>query len=146
MRKKKIKEINLAAPCGIYCGTCRQYLVLKKNLLEERGFKRGCEGCRIRNKNCKFIKKDCAKIRNNKSDFCFECEEFPCANLIDLSDIYVERYNYDLVDNLKRIKEIGVEKWLKEQENKWKCSECGGNFCIHDYECIDCRKKFSKNK
>ena len=90
MNNKKIKVMNLAAPCGIYCGTCRQYLVLQKNLLQERGFKRGCEGCRIRNKNCTFIKKDCAKIRKMESNFCFECEEFPCANLIDLNDIYIE--------------------------------------------------------
>ena len=47
-------EKNLAAPCGIYCGACRQYLLWKKDLLEERGYKMGCKGCRIRNKNFAF--------------------------------------------------------------------------------------------
>ena len=31
-------DYELAAPCGLYCGTCRQYLLLKKDLLEERGY------------------------------------------------------------------------------------------------------------
>ncbi|NVM00767.1 MAG: DUF3795 domain-containing protein [Candidatus Helarchaeota archaeon] len=146
MNEKKIKEMNLAAPCGMYCGTCRQYLVLKKNLLKERGFKRGCEGCRIRNKNCVFLRKFCAKIRKKEIDFCFECEEFPCENRKKIDDIYSERYNYSFVDNLYRIKEIGVKKWLKEQENKWKCPECGGNLCIHDNECYDCGKPISNDR
>ncbi|MFX0138614.1 MAG: DUF3795 domain-containing protein [Candidatus Hodarchaeota archaeon] len=145
MDEKKIKEMNLAAPCGMYCGTCRQYLVLKKNLLEERGFKRGCEGCRVRNKNCTFLRKFCAKIRKKEIDFCFECEEFPCEDRKRIDDIYSERYNYSFVDNLNRIKEIGVKKWLKEQENKWKCPECGGNLCIHDNECYDCGKPISND-
>ena len=146
MNEQKIKEMNLAAPCGMYCGTCRQYLALKKNLLEEKGFKRGCEGCRVRNKNCTFIRKFCAKIRKKEIDFCFECEEFPCEGRKRIDDIYIERYNYSFVDNLNRIKEIGVKKWLKEQEEMWKCPDCGGNLCIHDNDCYDCGKSISKDK
>ena len=36
-----MNELNLAATCGVYCGSCRHYLVLKKNLLEKKGLKRG---------------------------------------------------------------------------------------------------------
>ena len=36
-------ENNLAAPCGIFCGACRQYLLKKKDLLEKRGYKQGCD-------------------------------------------------------------------------------------------------------
>ncbi|MFX1449387.1 MAG: DUF3795 domain-containing protein [Promethearchaeota archaeon] len=146
MNNEKIRKLNLAAPCGMFCGTCRHYLVLKKNLFKEKRFKTGCKGCRIRDKNCVFIKKPCAKLRKKEIDFCFECEEFPCAHRKRIDDIYLERYNYDFVKNLYRIKEIGVEKWLKEQEDKWKCPECGGNICIHDYECFDCGKLFSKDR
>lgn len=74
-------NINLAAPCGIYCGICRQNLALKKEKLEEKGLKWGCQGCRIRNKNCTFIRRDCDLLRKNKIDFCYECEDFACQNL-----------------------------------------------------------------
>ena len=33
-------DIDLIGPCGVYCGSCRHYLVLKKNQLEKRGFKK----------------------------------------------------------------------------------------------------------
>ena len=74
-------ENNLAAPCGLYCGTCRQFLLRKKDLLEERGYKTGCKGCRIRNKKCAFIRRDCPTLRKQEVEFCYECEKFPCQNL-----------------------------------------------------------------
>jgi len=33
MSHQKILEINLAGPCGFYCGTCRHYLARAKGLL-----------------------------------------------------------------------------------------------------------------
>jgi len=47
---------------------------------------------------------------------------------------------------LKRIREIGAEKWLKEQEKLYTCSNCGGQICIHDEECYDCGLKVNPNK
>jgi hypothetical protein len=138
-------ENNLAAPCGIYCGMCRQYLALKKDLLEEKGLKWGCQGCRIRHKNCTFIRRDCPSLRKNEIDFCYECEKFPCQNLKKIDKIYRERYSVYLIENLKRIKEIGVEKWLQEQKELYTCPECGGEICIHDVECYDCGNNINPN-
>ncbi|MFX1571813.1 MAG: hypothetical protein ACFFB0_03615 [Promethearchaeota archaeon] len=50
---------NLASHCGLYCGACRGYLLEKKDLFKEKGYKRGCKGCIIQNKFCSFIKRDC---------------------------------------------------------------------------------------
>ena len=137
---------NLVAPCGIYCGACRQYLLWKKDLLEERGYKIGCKGCRIRNKNCAFIRRDCSILRNKEIEFCYECKKFPCQNLEKIGDLYRERYSVNLIDNLKRIEKIGVEKWLQEQEELYTCPECEGEICVHDMECYECGKKINPNK
>jgi predicted RNA-binding Zn-ribbon protein involved in translation (DUF1610 family) len=137
---------NLAAPCGIYCGACRQYLVLKKNQLEQRGFKRGCEGCRIRNKNCVFIRKDCSALKKNQIEYCNECNNFPCQNLQKMDNLYQKRYAVNMIGNLKRIKDIGVEKWLQEQKVLYTCPECGGEICVHDAECYDCGYNYNPNK
>ncbi|MFX0029561.1 MAG: DUF3795 domain-containing protein [Candidatus Hermodarchaeota archaeon] len=137
---------NLAAPCGIYCGMCRQYLALKKELLEEKGLKWGCKGCRIRHKNCAFIRRDCPSLRKKELDFCYECEKFPCQNLQKIDALYRERYSVNIVKNLKRIKENGVEKWLQEQKLHYTCPECGGEICIHDTECYDCGLKYNPNR
>lgn len=136
----------MAAPCGIYCGFCRQYLVLKKNLLEEKGFKMGCKGCRIRNKNCAFIRRDCPALRKKELEFCYECDKFPCQNLKKISNTYTERYSLSLIENLKRMKEVGVDTWLQEQEELYTCPKCGGEICIHDEECYDCGNKINPNR
>jgi len=136
---------NLAAPCGIYCGACRQYLLWKKDLLEERGYKQGCKGCRIRNKNCAFIRRDCPTLRKKEIDFCYECDQFPCQKLQKIDTHYQEKYSVNMVKNLKRIEEIGVEKWLQEQEELYTCPECGGEICVHDAECYDCGNKINPN-
>ncbi len=136
---------NLAAPCGIYCGACRQYLLWKKDLLEERGYKQGCKGCRIRNKNCAFIRRDCPALRKKEIDFCYECDQFHCQKLQKIDTHYQETYSVNMVKNLKRIEEIGVEKWLQEQEELYTCPECGGEICVHDAECYDCGNKINPN-
>ncbi|MFX1386583.1 MAG: DUF3795 domain-containing protein [Promethearchaeota archaeon] len=136
---------NLAAPCGIFCGACRQYLVLKKDLLEERGFKTGCKGCRIRHKKCTFFRRDCTKLWKKEIEFCYECEEFPCHNVEKMDNLYKKRYQVNLISNLKRIKEIGAKNWLKEQQKLYTCPECGGEICIHDMECYVCGLKINPN-
>jgi hypothetical protein len=138
-------DINLAAPCGLYCGICRQFLVLKKGLFEEKGLKRGCEGCRIRHKNCAFIRRDCPALKKDEIDFCYECEKFPCDNLKKIDKGYRERWSVSLIENLKRIKSIGAEEWLQEQKELYTCPECGGEICLHDTECFDCGYKINPN-
>jgi hypothetical protein len=139
-------ENNLAAPCGIFCGACRQYLLLKKDLLEKRGYKIGCKGCRIRNKNCAFIRRDCQVLRKKEIEFCFECDKFPCQNLKNLDKNYQENYYLSPIVNLKRIKIIGTDKWLQEQEKLYTCLKCDGEICVHDSECFDCGNKLNPNK
>ena len=137
---------NIAAPCGMYCGTCRDYLLLKKDLFEEKGRKSGCTGCRIRNKKCAFIRRDCPAFRKNDIEFCFECDKFPCLNLTNLDNRYKDRYHVSFIENLQRNKEIGVEKWLLEQKELYTCPNCRGDICVHDAECYDCGKKLNPNK
>ncbi|MHA2289831.1 MAG: DUF3795 domain-containing protein [Promethearchaeota archaeon] len=140
-----MNDKNLAAPCGMYCGACRSYLILKKNLFEEKGRKNGCKGCRIRNKNCSFIRRDCTLIRKNEIDFCFECDSFPCVNLKNIDEKYAERYNVSFIENLKRNQEVGYERWLREQDDLYRCPGCGGEICVHDAECFDCNNKLNPN-
>ena len=143
--KKKVED-PLAAPCGLYCGVCRHYLMKKKNILEERGYKQGCDGCKIRNKNCTHIKRDCPHYKANKVQYCFECSDFPCFNLHRMDDIYQVKYNINMIGNLERIKEVGVKKWLQEQQELYKCPKCGGEISMHDFECFDCGLKLNPNK
>ena len=141
MDRQRSDEINLAGPCGFYCGICRHYLARTKGLLWEKNLKHGCRGCRIQDKNCAWVKKDCVLIRKNQIAFCFECEDFPCDDLIKFDQRHQRDDNLSPIENLLRIKEIGVERWLEEQEDEWRCPRCGGNICVIDRECYDCGYK-----
>lgn len=146
--KSKLSEppmcnTNLIAPCGIYCGSCRHYLARTEGVLEQKGLKHGCEGCRIRNKNCAFIKRDCPALRKKEVDFCFECKDFPCANLKALDNRYTSRHKVSLIENLRRIEKIGADKWLEEQKVFFTCPKCCGKISVHDYECYNCGNKIS---
>ena len=136
---------NLASRCGVYCGACRSYLLQKKDLFEEKGYKRGCKGCIAQDKNCAFLKKGCKPLRTKEIEYCYECEKMPCDQLRRVSNPYKVKYNVDIVGNLKRMKEIGVELWLEEQKILYTCPECGGEICVHDAECFDCGYKGNPN-
>ncbi len=136
---------NLAAPCGIYCGACRAFLLKKKDQLEKRGYKQGCDGCRIRFKKCAFIRRDCPALLKKEIDFCYECDKFPCQKLQKIDSQYQDRYSVNMINNLKRIQEIGAEKWLHEQQELYTCPECGGEISVHDAECFDCGNKINPN-
>ena len=41
-------------------------------------------------------------------------------------------------DNLEYIKKMGVSKFIKEQYEKYRCSNCGGLISIHNRKCFKC--------
>lgn len=71
-----------------------------------------CKGCR--NDKCKLFLnckvKQCSK--DNKVDFCYQCNEFPCK--IHGFDEHLEQ-RWIKINN--KMKEIGVEGYYKEIEN-----------------------------
>lgn len=91
--------------CGIYCGACKNY---KKNM--------NCMGCRYE----KELVNDCpTRLCAFKKGLlhCGECENFPCD---ELNNFYNDGNQHHKLafQNILRIKEIGIENWLSEQEKK----------------------------
>ena len=126
---------ELIAPCGMNCRICIGYFGYAMN---DRKRKNICEGCRIRDKNCAFIKKQCENLSKKEVEYCFECEDFPCENLEKLDKRYQEKYDMSMIKNLEFIKENGINLFLKQQEEKYKCPNCGGVICVHNKKCYNC--------
>jgi hypothetical protein len=136
----------LIAPCGMNCALCAGYLALK-NDLKSKGIKLiNCPGCRPRNKKCAFLKGHCSKLSNGKVTFCFECASFPCNRLRTIDKRYRSRYRMSMIENLNSIKENGMEKFLHDQEETWKCQKCGKLICCHNGLCFNCDLEKLKNK
>jgi hypothetical protein len=131
---------ELVAPCGMNCGICKLYLAFSRGLPKEKGKVSHCNGCLIRAKNC-YIKRGCKKLRTKQVKYCYECAEMPCKNLEHLERRYQERYTTSLVGNLKEVKEKGMEQFLQNQENSFKCSNCRDVVSVHNRECYTCKKK-----
>ena len=131
-------KVELIAPCGMNCNVCSNYLALK-NDTKAKGVKLPyCKGCRPRNKNCSFLKKRCELLANNKVEFCYECNEFPCEHLKNIANRYETLYRMSIVDNLRYIKEHGLAKFLKTEQKKWQCPDCGEVICCHNGICYSC--------
>jgi hypothetical protein len=136
MSKKFSAE--LIAPCGINCGVCKAYLAYSRGVPKKKGQVSHCTGCQVRDKQCAFIKKDCEKLRKKQIRFCYQCTDMPCDHLAKLDKHYMARYGLSMVENLKILKEKGVEAFLKGQAEKYRCPSCGDVVSVHDGKCYKC--------
>jgi rubrerythrin len=62
----------------------------------------------------------------------------PCKNLTHLDNRYRERYGMSMVENLKALKAKGIDEFLKKQQEKYRCPNCGDVVCVHDGKCYNC--------
>ena len=108
------KEEKLAAPCGLYCGVCFDYLI-----------DNSCHGCGCECGECAAsyhheecgIYNCCVKQRGHKA--CYECEEFPCSIIIRFCHDPAWLTHSIVLDNLRRRKAIGTQNWVREQRKAW---------------------------
>jgi hypothetical protein len=122
MEEKKV----LTSPCGLDCFNCELYvenltdklagLIHKKMGVPEQDIP--CQGCRqqdgqhfhLGSEGCATL--DC--VKEKRVDFCFNCDEFPCAYLAPTAD-GADRYPHNMkVYNLCRMKQVGLDKWIEE--------------------------------
>ena len=130
-----VMKAVLIAPCGNNCATCVGYFGYTMSGTKR---KHTCPGCRTRNKGCAFLQKHCELIYKDKIEFCFECPDYPCVHLLKLQDRYTKKYDVNLIENLNFIRDHGMEKFLKSQEEKYECPNCGGTICVHTNLCYSC--------
>ena len=108
------ERAKLAAPCGLYCGACIDYLVYKS-----------CHGCDCECGKCDAsghhercdIFKCC--VKQNDHEACYQCDEFPCSILIRFCYDPVWLHHLPVIENLRRRKMLGTDEWLKEQAKTW---------------------------
>ncbi len=139
--RQDFKYANLIAPCGMNCGLCIGYLREK----------RPCGGCFKKNddnkpkicRSCVIV--NCDLLSNNKSVFCYDCEKYPCTRLKNLDKRYRTKFGMSMIENLAYIKNHGLERFLTNEEEKWKCKVCGSGLSVHRDYCINCKTEISKN-
>jgi len=153
----------LAAVCGTYCGACPAYIAkhseaeqikikLQKKFssgpvkalktIPDPGWMDGilCDGClsggqiAFHCQSCAM--KVCAANKQNMTR-CSDCKELPCyriTNMINTGLLHRAEY----LPNLEKIREMGVQEWVKYEEERWRCPRCGLPMSWYDAECAGC--------
>ena len=145
---------NTTGICGLYCGTCPNYLASRKNdseQLKKISQKTGipieevrCDGCLSDNVfapcvDCKHGFRRCAEEK--EVTWCFQCHDLPCRRLKDFKDVHIVNgisHHAHVIEDLKYVREHGIEKWLVVQEKAGQCPRCGTMLYWHVRECPDC--------
>ncbi len=147
MRSRGYMKEELVAPCGMNCNVCAAYLAVTHDVKSKGIRMMYCIGCRPRNKPCAFLKKDCSRLRKNEVKYCYECPTFPCDRLSAIDKRYRTHFRMSEIENLRRIRDEGIESFLEAEEAKWKCPNCGGVVSCHNGICFDCGlEKLRKKK
>lgn len=132
-------EEQLIAPCGMNCSLCVAYQSEKYDL-KKKGFNRQyCPGCIPRGKHCLHMQAHCKLVGEGFVRFCYECVSFPCKRLKNLDKRYRTKYHLSMIENLKQIKEQGLESFVTDQKSKWRCPGCGELICCHNGLCLNCQ-------
>jgi hypothetical protein len=138
MKARAVTNENLIAPCGMDCSTCSFYLAFINNVPKEQGKISHCRGCRPRNKQCSYLKGQCDLLPDNKIQFCFECDRYPCERLQKFDQRYRRTYGVSPISNLEMIRAQGVASFLRNQRERHGCPGCGGMISIHNKKCFTC--------
>ena len=134
--------LELVTYCGLYCNLCgqrgripSQASTLRESMVSEGyeywgeelpGFKefwefltrlsdsaKACPGCRQGGGPPFCTIRKCA--REKGLDLCLHCEEYPCRRVLGIAEGYPT-----LLADGQRIKKIGLEAWVQEQEERAK--------------------------
>lgn len=131
MRTEILQEIQIA-PCGVICNICLGFQREKNK----------CAGCnKVGNKpyHCTVCSiKTCAEKKANEKLLCYNCTKFPCRRIKDLDKRYTLKYGESPVQNLTKLKELGLTQFTDIVKEKWKCRNCGHLLCVHKEACLVC--------
>lgn len=144
---------ELLSPCGLYCGVCGVLIAHRENsqkFKEKLSTVYGVSADEIRCKGCMsdepfvFCRtcpiKTCAKEKGYTG--CHECSDFPCEHI---NNFPVEVGKKVILRAVPRWREVGTEKWVEEEEQRYICPECGNKLFRGAKRCRNCRQPVDAN-
>jgi hypothetical protein len=163
-------KVHLAAACGTYCGACPAYIAKhgtdeQIKLRQQKRLSSGptktlngippanwmdgllCDGCLSGGQlaaHCQRCNIRLHALNTQNNSRCSDCDELPCYRITNLINMggYLHRKEY--LPNLEKIREMGVQEWVKYEEKRWRCPKCGLPMSWYDPECAGCGKPRSK--
>lgn len=171
--EEEIKNKNLRAPCGIFCGACAIYITTRDDSEKFRSLissiwntkpeETKCFGCMQPNpppqlfgfcQNCAL--RNCARSKGFYS--CHQCEKWPCNILEkgDFADAVPSLFKKSILRVMKRaiplwrdkVAAYGDEKgsleWARAEAERYHCPSCGKPLYRSAQQCRACKKQVAK--
>ena len=163
-------DFNYDSYCGIYCGACdimMSYKTGKKHRLallwnektvkslhkglglkydDSKPFKLECHGCKSDQLfvNCSVCKiRECA--RQKGIEHCIDCDHYPCDQTLAMKkNVSLLQHVEENHSNMVTIQAVGVDQWLSNQQNRWKCPQCKTSFSWYSDKCNSCGTNLRK--
>ena len=151
---------KLVAPCGLYCGACPMYLATQENSQQRlnafaQQFSAGkmqlkledvlCDGCIGGGRVASFCRRcairSCAESKSNVTR-CSDCPEVPCAKVTNFNNDGMQHHS-EVLENLRHVREMGLSRWTKYEEDRWRCPQCKEKLAWYDKACSKCGTKRS---
>ena len=152
---------DFIAPCGLYCGVCAIYIAGRDNnqKFKERlvnlyqGGVPGkgtlpnsqslssedihCGGCLsddlfMHCRQCEI--RDCTQEKGFSG--CQECREFPCRYIEEFPMVIGKKV---MLRAIPYWREVGTEKWVRDEEKRYICPECGHKVFRGVVRCNQCQ-------
>ncbi len=144
---------ELIGRCGLYCGACdiyRAYVDKNENKQKRMAKYFKCKPSQVRCHGCQNLDQeswstDCKILqclKRNKYSYCYECNN---TEICDIFQKLNRRYNNMPLENLKQLKKLGEERWLKKQNRRWTCPLCSKPFDYETEKCPSCGSDLHSN-
>ena len=148
-------ENEFLAHCGLYCGVCGVYYAMRdkndkflERLLtmyqEKIPSLEGvsiedlkCEGCLSNRVSlfCRFCAiKTCTKEKGYSG--CHECDDFPCDHIENFPMPVGKKV---ILRAVPYRRDHGTEKWVRDEESRYDCPECGHKVFRGAKRCNTCK-------
>jgi len=156
-----MKNSELISPCGLYCGVCAIYIAhrdnnhkfkvrladLYKGEVPGKGSLPNSENLSVEDMQCSgcfsdelFMHcrqceiRDCTKEKGYTG--CHECDEFPCQHIENFPMTVGKKV---ILRAIPYRREVGTEKWIKDEEARYICPECGNKLFRGVVKCNQCK-------
>jgi hypothetical protein len=156
----EIKNKDLMAPCGLYCGACGVYIATRDknekfkqimgNLYGSKPEDTECLGCMQADPPeklyglCKVCKiRDCVKDKGFYS--CHQCENWPCEKIEEFGIATGKRVMKRTIPLWReKVEEHGDEKgsveWARAECERYHCPDCGKPLFRGAQRCRACNR------
>jgi len=125
---------EMVAPCGMNCNLCSWCSTRASRAASAAG----------RGDGAASTERPVPQARQGEIDFCYQCGQFPCENLLLVEKRYVHAHNYSFVENLNFIRRRGMPTFLKREIMRYTCPSCGKLLTVHSDKCPHCRQRHNR--